>query len=151
MTLITIPNRPAGTDVRSIEQILANFDAITEAVNGNIDYTNLASELQGLLNIPTVSSGGTTVQQALGWEPTIGPSGADFTTPVPGIGFPTACLYALVSYCVVYVDLSRSATSPYALSLGARASGVGAAVTFGNNNPGPITVYPVIDVIAFGH
>lgn len=43
MSTITIPNRPAGTDVRSIEQILANFDAITNGVNGNLDTTNLSA------------------------------------------------------------------------------------------------------------
>ena len=43
MTIAVIPNRPAGTAVRSIEQILANFDAITNVINGNIDYSNLAS------------------------------------------------------------------------------------------------------------
>lgn len=55
MTLITIPNRPAGTDVRSIEQILADFDAITSVVNGNLDVTNLAASLKGLLVVASVS------------------------------------------------------------------------------------------------
>src|ERR1700690_2359304 len=40
MTLITIPNRPSGSSVRSIEQILADFDAITAVVNGNLDISN---------------------------------------------------------------------------------------------------------------
>lgn len=41
MAIVTIPNRPAGTDVRSIAAILANFDAITTDYNGNIDATNI--------------------------------------------------------------------------------------------------------------
>jgi hypothetical protein len=42
MTLITIPNRPSGSTVRSIEQILADFDAITDVVNGGLDrLTNI--------------------------------------------------------------------------------------------------------------
>jgi len=42
MTFVTIPNRPAGGDVRAIEQILADFDAITAVVNGNLDQNNFA-------------------------------------------------------------------------------------------------------------
>jgi hypothetical protein len=49
MTLVTIPNRPAGTDQRSIELILADFDAITDVVNGHLDSTNMEpSFLAGL-------------------------------------------------------------------------------------------------------
>lgn len=43
MSLITIPNRPVGTDERSIEDILANFDAITTVVNGDLDSTNFTN------------------------------------------------------------------------------------------------------------
>lgn len=43
MTVITIPNRPAGTDQRSIELILADFDAITDVVNGGLDATNMSA------------------------------------------------------------------------------------------------------------
>jgi hypothetical protein len=56
MGLVTIPNRPAGTDVRSIEQILADFDAIlTGAVNGHIDATNMEPSF---LNSLLKSAGG---------------------------------------------------------------------------------------------
>lgn len=43
MPFVTIPNRPSGGDIRAIEQILADFDAITEVINGNLDATNFVS------------------------------------------------------------------------------------------------------------
>lgn len=42
MTSVNLPNRPIGTDARSIAAILANFDAVLAAVNGGIDGDNLA-------------------------------------------------------------------------------------------------------------
>lgn len=42
MTIATIPNRPNGADVRQIELILADFDAILAVVNGNLDQENYA-------------------------------------------------------------------------------------------------------------
>lgn len=42
MALVTIPNRPIGSDARSIAQMLANFDAVTDQVNGNVDGNNLS-------------------------------------------------------------------------------------------------------------
>ena len=43
MTQVTKPNRPLGTDTRSIEAILADFDAITGVINGNLDVTNMSA------------------------------------------------------------------------------------------------------------
>ena len=43
MTLVTIPNRPLGTDTRSIELLLADFDAITAVINGGLDQSNMSS------------------------------------------------------------------------------------------------------------
>lgn len=43
MTVATIPNRPLGTDPRSVSAILADFDAITAVVNGNLDGDNLSA------------------------------------------------------------------------------------------------------------
>lgn len=43
MTAVTIPNRPVGTDARAIALILADFDAITTVVNGQLDHNNLAA------------------------------------------------------------------------------------------------------------
>jgi microcystin-dependent protein len=43
MTFVSIPNRPLGTDVRSIEMILADFDAITSVINGGLDQSNMSS------------------------------------------------------------------------------------------------------------
>lgn len=40
MTVAVIPNRPLGSEARSITAILANFDAITKVINGEIDGTN---------------------------------------------------------------------------------------------------------------
>lgn len=42
MALATIPNRPIGSDARSIAAMLANFDAITGQLNGNVDGNNLS-------------------------------------------------------------------------------------------------------------
>src|ERR1044072_5259201 len=42
MGSVTIPNRPSGSDTRSIAALIANFDAITDEYNDNIDATNLA-------------------------------------------------------------------------------------------------------------
>lgn len=59
MTTIVIPNRPAGGDARSIASLLANFDAITSVVNGNIDSANIASGgvKRSNLNVDIVSAG----------------------------------------------------------------------------------------------
>lgn len=58
MTTITIPNRPAGTDDRSIEDILANFDAITTVVNGNLSDANFTNWAP-LSFTPTIGAGTT--------------------------------------------------------------------------------------------
>lgn len=43
MTTFSIPNRPVGTQTRSISAILANFDAIIDDLNGaGVDTANLA-------------------------------------------------------------------------------------------------------------
>jgi hypothetical protein len=56
MTFVTIPNRPLGTDTRSIEMLLADFDAITSTINGGLDAGNMsASGLAGFLQ--SVSGG----------------------------------------------------------------------------------------------
>lgn len=45
MTVVNIPNRPIGSEDRSIAAILADFDAITNVVNGQIDGThNIAAK-----------------------------------------------------------------------------------------------------------
>jgi len=51
--IVTIPNRPAGTDIRSIEQILADFDAITSVINGNLDASNFQNTPQAIIQKPT--------------------------------------------------------------------------------------------------
>jgi hypothetical protein len=51
MATATIPNRPAGTDARSIAQILANFDVITTQLNGNVDGDNLSSATRIALGV----------------------------------------------------------------------------------------------------
>lgn len=43
MTTASIPNRPLGTDQRSIELILANFDAVLAVINGELDHNNLSA------------------------------------------------------------------------------------------------------------
>lgn len=45
MTILSYPNHPAGSDIKSIENILANFDAVVTWANGNIDDTNLKSPM----------------------------------------------------------------------------------------------------------
>jgi hypothetical protein len=46
MSIIGIPNRPLGTDPRSIADITANFDAILADYNGSIDLSNLATAVK---------------------------------------------------------------------------------------------------------
>lgn len=49
---LSIPNRPVGTDVRSVSQLLANFDAIINWVNGaNVAAANLTSALASSLGV----------------------------------------------------------------------------------------------------
>ena len=50
MTTFSIPNRPAGSAVRSIAQITANFDSIINQLNGqNLDPANFS---ESLVNAP---------------------------------------------------------------------------------------------------
>jgi hypothetical protein len=48
MAHATIPNRPLGSDPRSIADILANFDAITTQLNGNLGWENTGTANNGL-------------------------------------------------------------------------------------------------------
>lgn len=57
MPTVTIPNRPVGSDVRSIAAILANFDAITSVINGGLDGTNISDSSIGVSKTGTGSSG----------------------------------------------------------------------------------------------
>lgn len=41
MTVASIPNRPAGSAPRAIADMLANFDAVTNVINGHLDETNM--------------------------------------------------------------------------------------------------------------
>lgn len=43
MSTVTIPNRPVGGDARAIAAIIADFDAILAALNGNLQDDNLQS------------------------------------------------------------------------------------------------------------
>jgi microcystin-dependent protein len=52
MTNVTIPNRPLGTDTRSIEMILADFDAITSVINGQLDSGNMSPTGQQSMVLP---------------------------------------------------------------------------------------------------
>jgi microcystin-dependent protein len=52
LTNVTIPNRPLGTDVRSIEMILADFDAVTSVINGQLDTGNMSSLGQQSVYMP---------------------------------------------------------------------------------------------------
>jgi microcystin-dependent protein len=52
MTFVTIPNRPLGSDTRSIEMILADFDAVTAVINGQLDQTNFSNSGQQGLYLP---------------------------------------------------------------------------------------------------
>ena len=62
MTHVTIPNRPLGTDQRSIEYILSDFDAITGVINGGLDDTNFSpsfySEWNTYTPLFTANNGG---------------------------------------------------------------------------------------------
>lgn len=55
MAQVVIPNRPLGTDIRSIEAILANFDAVTAQTNGNLDSTNIANSLAQSARVNTTT------------------------------------------------------------------------------------------------
>src|SRR5258707_1268779 len=68
MGFITIPNRPAGNDFKSIEAILADFDAIINVVNGNLDATNMfaGTLTQRLTSVqPAVTAGLTNTSLAV--------------------------------------------------------------------------------------
>lgn len=52
MTQVSIPNRPLGSDTRSIEMILADFDAITAVINGELDATNMSPTGQSGMYLP---------------------------------------------------------------------------------------------------
>lgn len=61
MTLIgSVPNRPLGTDPRSISALLTNFDYITAAIDGTLDGDNLTLATRrklGLSDSTTARSG----------------------------------------------------------------------------------------------
>jgi len=68
--LIVIPNRPSGSDTRSIAAILANFDTITNDHNGNIGPENirpgsLTADLfvPGALGSATLAAGSVTTDK----------------------------------------------------------------------------------------
>jgi hypothetical protein len=47
VALVVLPNRPAGTDPRSIADIIADFDAILTAVNGGLEAVNMSTAFKG--------------------------------------------------------------------------------------------------------
>jgi hypothetical protein len=51
MTHVTIPNRPTPQSNRDINAILANFDAITKVINGELGGDNLENESINLAKI----------------------------------------------------------------------------------------------------
>lgn len=56
MAQVTIPNRPLGSDTRSIAAMLANFDAITAQFNGSTDGDNLAQAVREAAGINKTGS-----------------------------------------------------------------------------------------------
>jgi hypothetical protein len=81
---VTIPNRPAGTDTRSIAAILADFDAVLNELNGNIDNTHVkvgaAIALSKLANgssaqVPIGDASGVWTPRSLSGDVTVGNTG----------------------------------------------------------------------------
>lgn len=82
MTLIgSVPNRPLGTDPRSISALLTNFDYITAAIDGTLDGDNLSLATRrklGLSDSTTARSGSSIIATQ---EAIAGAGYAVLTTP----------------------------------------------------------------------
>lgn len=112
MTSVNLPNRPIGTDARSIAAILANFDAVLAAVNGGIDGDNLVSTVAqqlGLSSSSVVRRGKSIVNTA---ESVTGSPHAVLATPdrVSNIVVPSGGLL-LVSFWAQIVSSSATGTA----------------------------------------
>lgn len=119
MTVLGIPNRPAGTDQRSIEAILADFDAVISWANGNIDANNLsaaAAQSAGMNTGAAVAKGSSIIATS---EGTGSAAYTTLTTPdrVTGLVLPTAGLLA-VWYQATWAE-SVSAAAKAAIFIGA--------------------------------
>lgn len=62
MTLVVLPYRAVGSDVRSIEGIMSDLDAILSTINGNLDDSNFADGvvIQKQVAVQTTPSAGLT-------------------------------------------------------------------------------------------
>lgn len=97
MTTLSYPNHPAGSDIKSIENILANFDAVVTWANGNVDANNMnasAAQSAGMNQSTQVVKGSAIIPASQGTASTVF---TKLATPdqVTGVTVPTGGLIAV--------------------------------------------------------
>ena len=122
MTLITLPYRPANLDPEDISQIIADFDAVLNVVNGNIDDNNVPA---GALSLNRLKSGGASPGQYMkwsgtAWAPATVPGcflGAATYHPNPNVtNSTTSATYVDVDATNVKVDVTLAGTKMLAFA-----------------------------------
>ena len=117
MTVFAIPNRPAGTDVRNIADLMDNFDAIINALNAKLVQganINAAAITENLIS--------SALKKSLGFHPDYYDIGSNASGLVVNSGSPntTAGPFAsvvLTGPTILLVSMGADVTSPSAAGM----------------------------------
>src|SRR5215471_6125864 len=142
--ILPIINQPDSTEDPKVNNALI---AIQNWANGNVDFSNFSS-VAGLIRAGVAHN---LSIQSVTDQPTCGTTGTGAGGGlVPGISFPTACVYSWPAGCLVFTDSGHTAYTGMAnFSFWTVPSGAGVQRLFCNNSGG--TLYPQILIYAMGY